>query len=415
MDVPRPRPTRRLPRAALVAAGAAVVVAITIGLAGLSRAAPEVDRASVRVDEVRRGPMIRSIRAPGTLVPVNVRWITAPTAGRVERLHVRRGATVAPEDAVLELANPDVDLQALEAERQLAGAEAELVTLRTQLGADRLEREAALATLRAERAEARRQAEATERLRAGGNASEAEVARARERLEELEARVELEGRRLAVLGDGLADRLAAQRAEIEKLRSIVRFRGAQVRAQRVLAGARGVVQELPLELGQWVVPGQLLARVAAPGQLRADLRVPETLAGDLAPGQRAEIDTRNGVVNGKVTRVAPSASQGAVTVDVELPETLPAGARPDLSVDGVIVVERLDDVLHVGRPAHALAGGTMELFRLSPDGATAERVRVKLGRVSSAEVELVEGLAAGDRVVLSDVAGVEGARRVRMR
>jgi multidrug efflux pump subunit AcrA (membrane-fusion protein) len=416
VDVPRTRPPQRLRRPlVLAAAGAAVLIGVTVGIGGLSRAAPVIDRASVRIDEVKRGPMVRSIRAPGTLVPVNVRWLTAQTAGRVERLHVRRGAPVSPSDVVLELANPDVDLQALESERQLASAEAELVQLRTQLGTDRLAQESALETLRAERAEARRQAAVVASLLAKGHLSELEAARAREKAEELDARVALEARRLKVIGAGLADRVAAQRQQIEKLERIVRFRRDQIAAQKVAAGADGVVQELPLELGQWVVPGQLLAKVAAPGALRADLRVSETLAGEIAPGHDAEIDTRNGVVRGRVTRIAPAASQGTVTVEVELLDPLPQGARPDLSVDGVVLLERLDDVLQVSRPAHAQPGATVELYRLAPDGGTAERVRVKLGRTSATVVELTDGLAEGDRVVLSDVPGAEGAAKVRMR
>jgi HlyD family secretion protein len=414
MDVPRTPPPRRK-RLLLVAGGVAAAVAVTVGMGSLSRAAPVVDRAGLRVDEVKRGPFVRSVRAAGALVPMNVRWITAETAGRVERLHVRRGAAVKAGDPLMELENPDVHLQALEAERQLASAEAELVGLRTQLGTDALAQESLLETLRAELAEARRQAQAAERLRAGGNASDAETARALEKRDELERRVVLEARRAEVLKGGLADRARAQRGQIEKLRGVARFRNAQLEHMALVAPSAGVLQELPLELGQWVTPGQLLAKIAEPGLLRADLRVPEMLAGELSPGLEAEIDTRAGTFRGRVARIAPAALQGTVVVEVEPTGPLPPGARADLSVDGVVFIERLEDVLYVGHPVGAQPGGTMELYRLSSDGSAAERVRVRVGRTSAAAIELQSGLAEGDRVVLSDLPGAEGAERVRMR
>jgi HlyD family secretion protein len=414
MDVPRPRPRRRKPLL-LAAGGVLAAIAVTILLGRLSRAAPVVDRASVRVDEVKRGPFVRSVRAAGALVPMNVRWITAETAGRVERLHVRRGAAVKAGDPLMELENPDVHLQALEAERQLASAEAELVGFRTQLGNDGLAQESLLATLRADLAEARRQAEAVERLRAGGNASEAETARALEKRDELERRLTVEERRARLLEGGLAERQRAQRGQIEKLRGVARFRNEQLQHMAVRAPSAGVLQDLPLELGQWVTPGQLLAKIAEPGLLRADLRVPETLAGELSAGLEAEIDTRAGTFRGRVARIAPAALQGSVVVEVEPTGALPPGARADLSVDGVVFIERLEDVLYVGRPVGAQPGAPMELYRLSSDGSAAERVQVRVGRTSASAIELQGGLAEGDRVVLSDLPGAEGAERVRVR
>ncbi|HYG68863.1 MAG TPA: biotin/lipoyl-binding protein, partial [Anaeromyxobacteraceae bacterium] len=264
MDVPR-SPTRRRKPLLLAAAGAGAALAITVALGNLSRAAPVVDRAALRVDAVKRGPFVRSVRAPGALVPMNVRWLTAATAGRVERLHVRRGAAVKTGDLLMEIENPDVHLQALEAERQLASAEAELVGFRTELGTDGLAQESLLATLRADLAEARRQAEAIAKLRAGGNASEAETARAVEKREELERRLAVEARRAEVLRGGLSERERAQRAQIEKLRGVARFRNAQLEQMTVRAPSSGILQDLPLELGQWVTPGQLLAKIAEPG------------------------------------------------------------------------------------------------------------------------------------------------------
>ncbi|HYG69440.1 MAG TPA: HlyD family efflux transporter periplasmic adaptor subunit, partial [Anaeromyxobacteraceae bacterium] len=222
-------------------------------------------------------------------------------------------------------------------------------------------------------------------------------------------------RRAEVLRGGLSERERAQRAQIEKLRGVARFRNAQLEQMTVRAPSAGILQDLPLELGQWVTPGQLLAKIAEPGLLRADLRVPESVAGELSPGLEAEIDTRAGTFPGRVARIAPAALQGTVVVEVEPTGPLPPGARADLSVDGVVFLERVEDVLSVGRPVGAQPGATMELYRLSPDGATAERVKVRIGRTSAASIELVGGLAEGDRVVLSDVPGVEGAERVRMR
>lgn len=414
MDVPRPRPRSRRP-IVYMALGALALVAAVAALGQLGRAAPVVERATVRVEEVHRGPMRREVRAPGALVPVEVRWITAETAGRVERLFVRRGASVKAGADLLELANPDVNLESLEADRQLAAAEAQLVEVRTALEGQRLQQAAALSALRSERAEAERLAAANEDLGRRGFASGAEVARSGERRAELEERLALEERRLRVIDGALGERVAAERAQVARLRDVAAFRRRQLERMRVRAVVDGVVHELPLELGQWVTPGALLARLAAGSALRADLRVPETLAKDVLPGQPVDVDTRNGIVPGKVARVAPSARDGAVVVEVDLEGPLPPGARADLSIDGTILVEQLDDVLYVARPAGAMPGGTMLLYRLAPGGETAEGVKVRLGRASATTIELTEGLAAGDRVVLSDMTGAEGAERVRLR
>jgi HlyD family secretion protein len=414
VDIPRPK--RRSYRVPVAAAVAALGVAgAAYGVSRLERAAPEVERASVRIDKVRRGAMVRSAKGPGTLVPRHVRWITADTAGRVERILVRPGAPLEPGTTILELQNPDVHLQALEAERQLASAGAELVNMRSTLEAQRLAQEAALATLRTDRGEADRKRATNRRLLSTGAISELEAKLADERAAELARRVGLEEQRLSVIASGERDRVAAQRQQVEKLRAVARFRRDQVENMRVRAGEAGLLQELPLELGQWVTPGVLLAKVAQPGDLRADLKIPETLAKDVAVGQRAEIDLRTAQVPGHVVRVAPAAREGSVLVEVDLDATPPPGARADLAVDGTIELERLPDVLYVARPAGAQPGSTVELYRVARDGATAERVKVALGRASFATVELRDGLAEGDQVVLSDIAGAEGASRVRFR
>jgi HlyD family secretion protein len=411
-----PRPKRRSFRKPVAAGVAALAVAgAAYGVSRLERAPPQVERASVRIDEVRRGLMVRSVKGPGTLVPRHVRWITADTAGRVERIPLRPGARLEPGSTILELTNPDVHLQALEAERQLASAEADLVNMRSTLEAQRLAQEAALATLRTDRAEMDRRRATTVRLVATGAISQLEARLTDERAAELSRRVALEEQRLAVMASGERDRLAAQRQQVEKLRAVARFRNEQVDGMHVRSGEAGVLQELPLELGQWVTPGVLLAKVAQPGDLRADVRIPEIVAKDVAPGQRAEIDLRSSQVPGHVTRVAPSAREGTVLVEVELDGAPPPGARADLAVDGTIELERLSDVLYVGRPAGAQPGSVVEMYRLARDGVTADRVRVELGRASFSTIELRQGLTEGDRVVLSDIPGAEGAAKVRFR
>jgi hypothetical protein len=316
---------------------------------------------------------------------------------------------------IIELTNPDVNLQALEAERQLASAEAELVNLRSTLEAQRLSQEAALATLRTDSAETQRKRATSRRLLETGAISEMEARLIEDRAAELAQRIKLEEKRLSVMSEGQRDRIAAQRQQVEKLRGVARFRREQVDRMRVRAGEAGVLQELPLELGQWVTPGLLLAKVAQPGDLRAELRVPEVLAKDVAPGQRVDIDLRTGHVPGHVTRVAPGARDGTVLVEVDLDQAPPPGARADLSVDGTVEIERMADVLYIARPAGAQAESTVELYRLDADGDTAKRVRVRLGRTSVNTIEVREGLAEGERVVLSDIAAVEGATKVRLR
>jgi multidrug resistance efflux pump len=355
------------------------------------------------------------VKGPGTLVPEHIRWITADTAGRVERINIKPGARVEEGTALLELANPDVMLQALEAERQVANAEAELLNVRATLQGARLEQESRLATLKAEAADARRRAEADEQLHARELLSTMEAKGAQEKRTELEARVTLESQRRDVIGQSEHSRMAAMRAQLEKLRAVAEFRKKQVESMQVKAGGKGVLQELPLELGQWVTPGTLLAKVVQPEELKAELKIPETQAKDLSVGQVAEVDTRNGVIPGHVTRIAPSAKEGTVLVEVGLEGALPKGARPDLTVEGVVQIEKLSNVLHLGRPAGAQPESTMELFVLTPDGDAAVRTRLGLGRSSVSTIEIRDGVKEGDKVVLSDMSTWDNAERVRFR
>jgi multidrug efflux pump subunit AcrA (membrane-fusion protein) len=414
VDIPKAKRKTRKPWV-LAIAGASALLIVTVGLSRLRPAAPSVERASVWLDTVKRGPMVRQVKGAGTLVPEYIRWLTADTAGRVERIHVRPGAPVKADTLLMELANPDVQLQALEAERQLASAQADLIKLRMELETERLGQESSVAAFTSESAEARRRAEASTLLHQKELIGDLEVRQTREKAEELSRRLELERRRLDVVASSMKDQLAAQQGQVERLKAVAQFRRNQVESMKVRAGEDGVLQDLPLELGQWVTPGVLLAKVVKPERLKAELRIAETQARDIQPGQKALVDTRNGVVEGTVARVAPAASQGTVRVEVSLPEELPRGARPDLTIEGTVELERLGNVLSVGRPAGAQPNGTMSLFRLMPGSDEAIRVPVQLGRGSVNAVEVVQGLQEGDQVVLSDMAAWDAVERVRLR
>lgn len=414
MDIPKAKKPRRKPWV-LAIGGACALLLVTVGLSRLRPAAPTVERASVWLDTVKRGPMVRQVKGAGTLVPEYIRWLTADTAGRVERIHVRPGATVTADTLLLELSNPDVQLQALEAERQLASVEADLIQVRMELETQRLAQEAMVAALINESAEAGRRSDANEALHQKAHIGDLEMQQAREKAAELSRRLELERKKLQVVASSMKEQLTAQQGQVERLKAVARFRRAQVESMKVLAGEDGVLQDLPLELGQWVTPGVLLAKVVKPERLKAELRIAETQARDIQPGLKALVDTRNGVVEGQVARVAPAASQGTVRVEVSLPAELPRGARPDLTVEGTVELERLGDVLSVGRPAGAQPNATMALFRLMPGSDEAVRVPVQLGRGSVNAVEVLQGLQEGDQVVLSDMAAWDAVERVRLR
>ena len=414
MDIPRPPKSNT--RRYLYAAGAlAGLVLVTVALSRLDRAAPTVDASTLWIDTVARGEMLRQVRGPGTLVPEQIRWIAAVTAGRVERKHVEPGAKVSATTVLVELSNPDVELQALEAQRQLTESEASFVNLRASLETQRLNQQSVIASMRSEYLDAKRVLEVAEGLATKQLIATTDLQRAKDKVEELEARTAIERERLRVHTDAMAAQLEVQRSQIGRLREILAFRRQQVASMRVIAGANGVLQELPLEVGQWAMSGTTLAKVVEPGRLKAVLNVPETQAKDVAIGQRALIDTRNGVIEGRVTRIDPAARSGTVTVDVALDGTLPPGARPDLTVDGTIEIERLPNALHVGRPAYGQANAAVELFRLEPDGRTATRVRVQFGRGSVSAIEVIDGLREGDRIILSDLSQYDDQPRLKLR
>jgi HlyD family secretion protein len=414
VDIPRTPAPRS--RKVLLYGGPALAAAVvaTLGLYRLEPAAPRVDRAAVWIDSVQRGPLVIEVRGPGTLVPERIRYISAVTAGRVERRLAEAGQEVTPKTVLLELSNPDVQLEALESERQLTVSRADQVNLRATLRGDRLDQEAEVAAARAAFQDARRNATAADSLAAQGLIAANEASRARDHLEELSTRLQVEQERLSVMTQAADSQLALQQAQVDRLRDVNQFQRGRVRSMVVTAGTEGVLQELPLEVGQWAQSGATLARIVEPGRLKAVLRIPETQAKDVALGQPAAIDTRNGIAHGKVVRIDPAVQNGTVTVDVSLQGELPRGARPDLSVDGTIQIQRLDDVLHLGRPAFGEAGSTVGLFKLTPDGAEALRTTVRLGRTSVNTVEIVGGLRQGDRVIISDMSRWDGVDRVRV-
>lgn len=416
MDIPRERPNKR--RKALLYGGLGVVglALVTFALGNLEPAAPSVDAGTVFRDSVRRGTMLVQVRGPGTLIPEQIRYVSALTAGRVERKLVQPGERVEPGTILIEMSNPDVQLEALEAERQLTQAESDRVNLRATLETQRLNQEGAVATVRMQLAEARRTALASESLAQRGLVSTFELENARGRAAELETRVDLEQRRLVIMQESMNEQVATQESQVSRMRAIVDFQRRRLASLRVPAGAAGVLQDLPLEEGQWVLSGQTLARVVQPERLKAVLRVPEVQARDVVLGQRAFIDTRTDTVPGRVVRIDPAATNGTVAVDVALdPDTLPRGARPDLSVDGIIEVARMDDVLHTGRPVFGQQYSTVGLFKVSRDGREAARVQVRLGRTSVNAVEIVTGLSEGDVVILSDMSAWDDADRIRLR
>ncbi len=413
MDVPREATRRRRPYV-LALLGGLGLVGITVGLGRLADAPPSVERSAVWIDTVRYGELLRQVSGPGTLVPEEIRWVTATTVGRVERIHLEPGSKVERDTLLVELSNPDLELEALKAERQLKIAEADLANLRATMDIERLTQKSVIASIRIEHREAKRRAEAEARLAEAEIVGALEYARTMEREEELAGRLEIELERARILDEAVEARGAAQDAQVERLRDLARFQAEQVESLRVRAGLDGVLQELPLEVGQRVSPGTLLAKVVQPDRLKAELRIPEAQAQEVQHGQQVQVDTHNGIVPGHVVRIDPAVQRGTVKVDVALDGALPRGARPDLSVDGRIELERLRDVLYTGRPAFGRSNSRISLFKLAAGGSTATRVVVSLGGSSVSEIEILEGLEEGDRVILSDMSEWDGADRIEL-
>jgi multidrug resistance efflux pump len=388
---------------------------MTIVLANLKPAAPSVDSGTLWFDTVQRGEMIRDVRGPGTLVPEQIRWISALTPARVERVLAQPGDSVRSETVLLEMSNPDVQINALQAQQQLTAAEATLVQLRTTLETQRLAQEATAAQARTIYNESVRNAMMAESLAAKGFSSTFELSRARDLATEAATRLRIEDERLRLLTVSTAPQIRVQEENVVRLQAINEHRQNEVRGLRVRAGEAGVLQELTLQLGQWVVPGQVLAKVVQPLRLKAVIRVPETQGSEVRLGQKALIDTRNGVVAGRVIRIDPASQNGTVAVDVAFEGELPAGARPELSVDGTIEIDRLTDAVYVGRPAYGQPNSTIGMFKVVEGGRYAVQIPVQVGRSSVNTMEVIQGLVPGDVVILSDMTRWDSAERVRLK
>jgi len=416
MDIARPSRAREKKMRQLAAGGAVIVAVllITLGLSRLKPAAPTVERSTVWVDTVKRGEMLRQVRGLGTLVPEEIRWIPALTEGRVERRVLDPGSEVKADSVILELSNPELELTVLEAESRLRAAEAAYTELKVRLESQRLDQQAAAARVQADFHQARLRADADEELAREGLIADITLKVSKVTADELGNRNGIEQKRLEIAREAVDAQLAVQQAAVEQQRALARLRRSQFQALKVRAGIDGVLQVVPVEVGQRVTPGTNLARVAQPGRLKAVVRVAETQAKDVQIGQKATIDTRNGVVAGHVIRVDPSSQNGTVGVDLAFDAALPKGARPDLSVDGTIELERLENVLYVGRPAQGQPESLVGLFRLEAGTSEANRVKVRLGRASVNTVEIVEGLKEGEQVVLSDTSAFDAHDRIRL-
>jgi HlyD family secretion protein len=417
MDIARPSNARAKLIRRIILGGVAVLFigGVSFGLTRLRPAAPSVDRATVWSDEVKRGPMLRDVRGLGTLVPEDIRWIPAQTDSRVDRWVLRPGAAVKPNSVIMELSDPTLQREELDAEFQLKGAEADLANLKVQVDSDLMNQKANEASVRSDYEQARLQHEVDEKLFNEGIGSDHIRNLSKVKEEQLAIRLKLESERTAVAADSAKARLAAQQAKIDEQKALYELKKSQVDALHVRAGIDGVLQLVPVEVGQHVTPGTNLARVADPKKLKAEIKIAETQAKDVVIGQIATVDTRNGIVTGHVSRVDPSVQNGTVTVDVQFEGLLPDGARPDLSVDGTVELENLKNVLYVGRPVHGASQSTISLFKLTPDGSEAVRTNVKLGRSSVNTVEILDGLQVGDRVILSDMSQWDNYDRIRLK
>ena len=412
---PRILKRKRLRHIAYGVVAVCVLLVVSIALSRMEPAAPTVDRAIVLTDTVRRGSIVRQVRGPGTLVPEDTRWLPSTTDGRVERILLRPGAVVHANSVILELSNPQVEQEALNARLALQSAEAALESLRVQLENDLLTQQSTASALDAEFEQARMQAEADEALAKEKLVSEITRRQSQLKADTLKKRVEIEFKRLASARQSIDARVRVQLAAVDQARAASALQDSRLAALKVKPGFSGVLQQVPVEVGARIGPGTNLARVADPGRLKAELKIPETQARDVEVGQPAEVDTRVGIIPGIVSRKDPAAANGTVTVDVSLTGALPRGAVPDLNVDGTIQLERLENILYVGRPSLGQEQSTVGLFRLTSPSGDAARVQVSLGRSSVNAIEVKSGLNEGDTVVLSDMSAYDAFDRVRLR
>ncbi|HJY30103.1 MAG TPA: HlyD family efflux transporter periplasmic adaptor subunit [Pyrinomonadaceae bacterium] len=418
MDIKRPPKSKikkKIRNAVMIVVGLAALGGITYGLTKLKPAAPTLDRSTAVIETVKRGEMIRDVRGNGTLVPEITRWVPAPAEGRVEKVNLQAGVEVDPSTVIVELTNPQVEQQATDADFQVKAAEADEENLKVKLESDTMTQKAAIATINAQYSQAKLQLDADEVLGKQGLIADLQLKISRVNVQDLANRLKVEQERLAVSGKAVKAQLNATTSRLQQLRVLAKLKRDQADALKVRAGTAGVLQQVSVQVGQQVTPGFNIARVADPASLKAVLRVPETQIKDMRVGNPVTVDTRNGLIQGQVSRIDPAAREGTFEIDVSLVGPLPASARPDLSVDGTIELERLKDVLKVGRPAFGQAQQTIGMFVLSPDGTEAERRTVKLGRNSVSTIEILDGLREGEQVIISDTSALDSYNRIRIR
>ncbi len=416
MDVPRVgvAAKKRKRRIIVIAASVVCLILATIAISRLRSAVPSVDRSTVWIDTVKRGSMVRQVRGLGTLVPEEIRWIPANTEGRVEKIIIWPGARVESDSVILELSSPELEQAAHDAELQATASEAELTTLRATLQRGLLDQEATTAEAKSDYEQAKMERETNDQLAKNGLIAELQYKTSKVKEAALANRNEIEQKRLSFAHDSIDPQLASKQAAVDQAKQLAKLKADQVEALHVRAGMSGVLQQLAVQIGQRMKVGDNLARVADPTKLKAQVKIAETQAKDIQVNQPAVIDTRNGTVNGHVTRVDPAVEEGTVTVDVAFDEPLPKGARPDLSVDGTIELERLDNVVYVGRPAFGQENNTVGMFKLVNDGAEAVSIPVKLGKSSVNTIEILNGLQPGDQVILSDTSAWNTHDRIRL-
>ncbi|HKV37085.1 MAG TPA: HlyD family efflux transporter periplasmic adaptor subunit [Pyrinomonadaceae bacterium] len=418
MDIKRPPKSKlkkKIRTVILIVVGVIAIGGITYGLTKLKPAAPAIDQSTTVIDTVKRGEMVRDVRGNGTLVPEVTRWVPAPAEGRVETIPVQAGAQVDASTVIAELSNPQMEQQAIDAEFQVKAAQADAENLRVKLESDTMTQKSAIATINSQYSSAKLQLDADEVLAKQGLVADLVLKISRVAVQDLANRLKVEQERLAVNSKSTQAQLNAAASRLSQLQAMSKLRRDQVDALKVRAGTAGVLQVVSVQVGQQVQPGVNIARVADPASLKAVLRIPETTIKDVRIGQTVLVDTRNGIIQGTVSRIDPAAREGTFEVDASLAGPLPPSARPDLSVDGTIELERLKDVLKLGRPAFGQANQTIGMFVLTADGTEAVRTPVRLGRNSVSTVEIMEGLKEGDRVIISDTSAQDSYNRVRLR
>jgi multidrug resistance efflux pump len=414
MDIVR-EPPKKTKRNVMIGGGVLAVILITLWTLSLDPASQSIERSAVLIDTVRKGDVVREVRGPGTLVPEHIRFITAQASARVERLGSESGRKVNAGDLLLELSNPDLQIQTMQAEQQVRQAQIELLNLKTNLRSQLLTQQGLVASTHTQFVSATQEARAADSLAQMRLLSPFELANKKAAADEYTTRLRVEQERLKLMEQAIDSQIAVQQGQVVQLRAIADNQQARLRSLSVRSPDAGVLQDLTLQLGQWVPEGTTLAKVVQPGNLKAVLRIPESQAKDVVLGQKASIDTRNGIVAGHVSRKDPSAQGGTVTVDVALDGALPNGAVPDLSVDGTIVIEKLNNVMFTGRPAFSAGSGSVSLFKVVDGGRAAVRVTVELGRSSVNVIEILRGLEVGDQIIVSDMSQYQNAPRVRIK